>query len=578
MISMGSLFGSIRPERSARPWSPRRVIALLGGGLVLIALFLFAALAYARWNATVVDAEHLTDNLADLLAEHAGRVFDAANLAADQAVILAGDRPWEEIAASQELHERARQLTGLASYISAVWLVDEQGNPRLSTRSFPAPNTSVADREHFRIQQQGDAGPFVSQLLRSRVASESNIVLSRRIDDANGAFRGVALVVIDPSYFLSFYGSIKVAYPVAIDLFRGDGMVIIHHPVVPEDRALTLRKWPGSGASPALGDSGRFYRARGEVDDVERLEAYQRIKGHPLYVSVGVPRNAIFGRWLSGTLQQGLLGGLALAALLMLVAMALSRARREETMRLELERLNLTLEERVHERTSEVERSAEGLRHLLTEKDVLFREVHHRVKNNLQIISSLLNLYSSKFSGQEAQRGFTDCLNQVRAMGLVHELLYRSPNVAQIDFDEYLRVLANRFATSFAPGDRVRLNVRSAPLHFDLDTTIPLALIVTEAITNAFKHAFPEGRSGTIEVVGMQEGETVTIRVSDDGNGLPPAWEDLQVRSLGLKLMRVLAEQIDAQLSLRSDGGTTVELVLAPRTRVSAVAAVEAPP
>jgi two-component sensor histidine kinase len=542
--------------------------------LVLVALCLFAALAYARWNATVVEAERLTDNLADLLAEHAGRVFDAANLAADQAVILAGDRPWEEINGSPELHERVRQLTGLASYISAVWLIDEQGNPRLSTRAFPPPNTSVADREHFRIQQQGDAGPFVSQLLRSRVANESNIVLSRRIQDANGAFRGVALVVIDPSYFLSFYGSVEVAYPVAIDLFRGDGMVIIHHPVVPQEQALTLRKWPGPGASPPLGDSGSFYRVRSEVDGVERLEAYQRIKGLPLYVSVGVPRHAIFATWLSGTLQQGLLGGLALTTLLMLVAMALSRMRREEGMRRELERLNLTLEERVHERTSEVERSAEGLRHLLTEKDVLLREVHHRVKNNLQIISSLLNLYSGKFSGQEAQRGFTDCLNQVRAMGLVHELLYRSPNVAQIDFDEYLRVLASRFATSFAPGDRVRLNVRSAPLHFDLDTTIPLALIVTEAITNAFKHAFPEGRSGTIDVVGMQQGGTVTIRVSDDGVGLPSAWEDLQVRSLGLKLMRVLAEQIDAQLSFSSDGGTTVELVLAPRTRASAVAAV----
>ncbi|HEX2114523.1 MAG TPA: histidine kinase dimerization/phosphoacceptor domain -containing protein, partial [Alphaproteobacteria bacterium] len=280
---------------------------------------------------------------------------------------------------------------------------------------------------------------------------------------------------------------------------------------------------------------------------------------------VAVPRAAIFDRRLSGTLQQGVLGSLALTVLLSLVALALSRVRREEAMRQELETLNLTLEERVHERTAEVERSAEGLRKLLAEKDVLFREVHHRVKNNLQIISSLLNLYANKFAGADVQRGFTDCLNQVRAMGLVHELLYRSPNIAQIDFDEYLRVLSSRFVISFGRGPQVHLNVRSAPLHFDLDTTIPLALIVTEAITNAFKHAFPNGRAGTINVEGIQSGGVTTIRIADDGVGLPAGWEDLQARSLGLKLMRVLAEQIDARLSYASNNGTQIELVLEDR-------------
>jgi two-component sensor histidine kinase len=87
-------------------------------------------------------------------------------------------------------------------------------------------------------------------------------------------------------------------------------------------------------------------------------------------------------------------------------------------------------------------------------------------------------------------------------------------------------------------------------------------LIVTEAITNAFKHAFPDGRAGTIDVQGLQSGGVTTIRISDDGVGLPPGWEDLQGRSLGLKLMRVLAEQIEARLSYKSDNGTTIELEL----------------
>jgi two-component system, sensor histidine kinase PdtaS len=323
-----------------------------------------------------------------------------------------------------------------------------------------------------------------------------------------------------------------------------------------------LTKWPDRGDRITLGESGTLYHARSSVDEAEQLESYERIKGFSFYMGVGIPRSAIFARWLEGTMQQGIFAGAALAALLLLVAVAISRTRREELVRAELEALNLTLEERVHERTSEVEHSAEGLRRLLTEKDVLFREVHHRVKNNLQIISSLLNLYSNKFAGAEVQRSFADCLNQVRAMGLVHELLYRSPNVAQVDFDEYLRVLASRFVIFFGRGAQVRVNIRSAPLHFDLDTTIPLALIVTEAITNAFKHAFPDGRSGTIDVEAGQADGVTTIRVADDGVGLPPDWEDLQARSLGLKLLRVLAEQIDAQLSYKAGRGTTIELII----------------
>ncbi len=311
-----------------------------------------------------------------------------------------------------------------------------------------------------------------------------------------------------------------------------------------------------------MASSGTIYRARSPIDGDERLELYERINGFSFYVGVSVPRSAIFARWLEGTLQQGIFAGAALAGLLLLVAVAITRTRREELARSELETLNRTLEERVRERTSEVERSAEGLRRLLAEKDVLFREVHHRVKNNLQIISSLLNLYSTKFTGDEVQRSFTDCLNQVRAMGLVHELLYRSPNVARIDFDEYLRVLASRFVIFYGRGGQVRLNIRAAPLHFDLDTTIPLALIVTEAITNAFKHAFPGNRSGTIDVEVTQAGGATTLRVSDDGVGLPPDWERLQTRSLGLKLLGVLAEQINAKLTYRSDRGTTIELVL----------------
>lgn len=561
-LPMRSQVGSAQPEALRRGWSPRRIIALLGGGLIVIAIILFGALSHVRWRATVNEAEQLAANLADMLAEHAGRVFDAANLVAMQAIQTAQGQSWDEIQQSETSHLRLRRLTDTFDYISAVWLVDEAGVARLTTRAFPAPPISVGEHAFFRNQRAGEAGPFISTLMRSPVVDATNIVMSRRIETPDGKFHGVALVVIDPNYFLTFYRSIRVGYPISIDLFRSDWAVIIHHPQLPPDQATGLRKWPEGIAASAVGDAGTIERAVSPIDAVEWLETYQRIYDFPVYVSVGIDRRAIFARWLEGTRLQGIFSGLALAALLLLVAVAIWRSRLEEVARGELEAMTTTLEQRVRERTVEVERTAAGLRTLLAEKDVLLREVHHRVKNNLQIISSLLNLYANKFANTEVQRGFNDCLGQVRAMGLVHELVYRSHNIAQIDFGEYLNLLGGRLATFFAREPQVRLEIRSVPLHVDLDTAIPLALLVTEAVTNAFKYAFPGDRAGTIQVDVARTAERATVCIADDGIGLPADWEALQMRSLGLKLMRVLAEQIDATFELSTDAGTTVRVIL----------------
>lgn len=543
-------------------WSPRRLIAVLGGVLVLLAITLFASLAYNRWHDTLAEAEQLATNFADLLSEHAGRVFDASNLVASQAIFLAHGRDWRDVERSESIFRELTRLAERFDYISAVWLVDADGNARASSRDFPLPPVSVADREHFQRQRTEDVGPFVSTLLRSQIADETNIVLSRRIDDERGAFRGAALVVIDPTYFLSFYRAIRIVYPVTIDVFRSDLAVVIHFPEIAADQALAMRKWPDRQRNVALGEAGVIYRAPSGRPDGERLEAYQRVREFPLYVSVGIDRAAIVARWRGETVQQAAFAAAALGAVLLLVGIALWRARREELARQEIETLAESLERRVRERTAEVERSAEGLKTLLGEKDVLLREVHHRVKNNLQIISSLLSLYARRFDNPEVQRGFTDCLNQVRAMGLVHELLFRSANLAEIDFDEYLRVLADQLVTFFGRGQQVRVMVEAAPLRFDLDRTIPLALIVTEAITNAFKHAFPGGRRGTISVRAAKSEDTVRVTVADDGIGLPGGPEKFREGSLGMKLLHVLADQLDGRLEYSGGPGTTVVLTL----------------
>lgn len=548
--------------------SPRRLTVAIGAGLVVIATLLFCSLSSMRWQSHEQEARQLTADHAAMLAEHAGRVLDVSDLIASQASSLIRGVTWEEIAESDEAFRELQELSRGISYIAATVLVDETGVSRLSSLDLPTTPINVADHAFFKHLRDGGVAVSIGTIIRGRGRERRAIVLARRVASSAGDFRGAALVMIDPSYFQRFYGSVRAIYPFAIDLFRTDGAVIVHFPEQPAPETGQTGKWPGTAFPSDLGESGTVDRARSALDSIERVESYRRVGTSPVYVSVGVARSAVRERWLDETLVNGAFALVALAALLLLVAFAATRAQQEERARAELEASKGTLEHRVRERTAEVERAASGLQRLLAEKDALFREVHHRVKNNLQIISSLLSLYAEKFVNPEVQRSFTDCLNQVRAMGLVHELLYRSPNVAEIDFDEYLRVLVSRLLIFFGRGSQIRVVINSAPLHFDLDQTTPLALIVTEAITNAFKHAFPNERSGTITIdVCESDGAATTIRVSDNGVGMPPDWESRQTRALGVKLMRLLAEQIDGRLVYTTEMGTAMELTIPARPK-----------
>lgn len=550
---------SQRPRRS--PKTARFVIAGIGGVLLLVWVVLFGAFSYSEWKDRIADAEKLTVNMSDVLSEHAGRVLDAADLIATH-VARSTPADWNDDAAWRHAFSMVEPLAGTFSYISAVWIFDAAGRARLSNREAFAPPDRI---EVDALQRQDGAvpGPFVGRLRGEMPGTQPPLVLSRRIEAPSGTLRGLVAVVIDEGYLHAFYRSLQPEYPVAIDLFDVDRRIVLHFPELPSTEAAHRTKWPERPSDMPLGESGILYRVAGT--DGLRLESYERVSHFPLYVGVSTSWDVIFRRWLEETLRDALVALAALAGLLLLVAIAMSRAKREEDARSELEALAGTLEQRVGERTEELERSAARLQALLAEKDVLFREVHHRVKNNLQIISSLLNLYAAKFRDPDVQRSFTDCVNQVRAMGLVHELLYRSPNVARVDFGEYLGVLANRLSAYFGAGSQVRIEIRAVPLHFDLDTTTPLALIAAEAITNAFKHAFPDGRLGMIAVHVESDAGGMRMTIRDDGVGMPPGIDAQNGGALGFRLMRVLAEQLDGSLEIRGDHGTAVTFYRASR-------------
>jgi PAS domain S-box-containing protein len=208
-------------------------------------------------------------------------------------------------------------------------------------------------------------------------------------------------------------------------------------------------------------------------------------------------------------------------------------------------------------------RSEAALRESVAEKESLLREVHHRVKNNLQIINSLLQLQARKVQNEDVHALFRDTQNRVRSMALLHETLYRSGNVARVSLLQYVREVCRHIARSYGtvPG-LIELRQEVADVMLDLDLAIPAGLIVSELVTNAFKHAFPFRSEGEIIVAVQNVDEKhLALRVSDNGVGLRADADPEDAETLGLLLVRSLTRQLDGQMTIYRENGTLFEIV-----------------
>jgi two-component sensor histidine kinase len=202
----------------------------------------------------------------------------------------------------------------------------------------------------------------------------------------------------------------------------------------------------------------------------------------------------------------------------------------------------------------------ERLEASLNEKDALLKEVHHRVKNNLQLISSLLNLQASRIADPVTSALFADSRNRVRSMALVHENLYRAGNFAGIEMQAHVLSLCNHLRRAYGRSG-VELIAESDDVTLDMDRAISCGLIINELVANAFKHGFPGDRSGHIRIMfGRRDNATCVLTVSDDGVGMPAQFDFIETRSLGLQLVRDLVEQLHGTFAIDRDHGTNCTL------------------
>jgi hypothetical protein len=209
---------------------------------------------------------------------------------------------------------------------------------------------------------------------------------------------------------------------------------------------------------------------------------------------------------------------------------------------------------------TERKQAEEQVKAALAEKEVLLREVHHRVKNNLTALISLIHMQAGRVEDPEVLQMLASLQGRVRAMGMVHETLYRAEDLAQIDFEAFLKDLTHHLVFAVRSDRPIALCVEAGDIRIDMKKAVPCGLMVNELLTNALKHAFPEDREGDREIrVGFEErDQEYVLVVSDNGVGLPPELDWRTTESLGLKLVNLWATyQLEGSLKVDTHDGTT---------------------
>ncbi|MGE5503922.1 MAG: sensor histidine kinase [Actinomycetota bacterium] len=495
------------------------------GGIGGVALF-----SSHDYQTTVRDARDDLQEVTRLMAEHTRAVMVIASLKLDHLADLMAGRAPSALRGSAADQARLRQMLARVPFGHSIWIMDADGNVVLTTVQPDPPAGNFADREYFQALKAGGPDTFVSPLIWGRLTGGHLLSVVRRLTDAQGRFQGIAVLSIRANYFLDFYRTVSPDGRAPFGIYKADGSVVVEYPLPPREvPRLPTDRPPFSQVGDAT-----FGTYTGE--DGERLVGWRAISEHGLIVTAGLSMDQLLADWRRRTVT--LAAGLAVALMVVgwLVVLALAGLKREEAA------------------LAQTARKADELALALADKDVLFQEVHHRVKNNLQVVSSILTMQSLQVSDEAVHRVLQQALDRVHAMGLVHQTLYLRNEASAVDIGTYLQSLAASLSLTYDADGRGIAIVVDAQGMVDLERAVPLGLLSSELLSNALKHAFPGGRTGSIRVE-LERGDAGwRLAVEDDGIGLP----EVPSGGIGLVLARGLARQLQGsvEMSLGPAGGT----------------------
>jgi len=493
-----------------------------------------------------------------------------------------------------EAHRDAEQcgtrLATLAKIIGqyrGIAVADDSGRV-ICASAQPAGDINVADRPWFQ-QVKASNAPVVSQLIRSKVDASPVVVIAVPLNRPGEPFSGEVAVGIDalwlaglsdtpgmPDQSVAFLvdrsGTAVARSGKLVDLSAGAGGSLSD---------TDIAAFPDAGAMrQAIAGNTAQFRGAG-ADGLARLYSLTNLRSTDLFVVVGLLESGAIGwarrdfaRQMAAALIMLVcaLIGVALGSDLLIArniralsatAQALQRgdyaARPPMTGgSREVRQLAATLTSMAQQ----VQRHEQDMQRSVQQKEAMLKEIHHRVKNNLQVVTSLMSIQANRLSDEASKKALAELQRRVRALGLLHRHLYEGDDLRYLDFGQFTVELCQMVKESSGPAARaVDIEVDIPPIPITADRAVPLGLLITEALGNAFKHGFPDGRPGKIHISLSATAEGVaTVSIADNGIGPPPGADNNPPPDpgTGMLLMQAFAQQLGSVLSVEGPPGTTI--------------------
>lgn len=530
------------PSESARLKPPKsiapalRLSALAITSVILLVLLL---IGWRTWQNANRSAQDTGLGLQQLVHSQVERVFDLSEVLLELMTNAMLTTDFNEPGADQSAARDLRLLRQALPVFSSLWIIDPQGRVIASTLegadSANGPR-SLRDRPSFYLAEQDRTKTHIVGPTVGRLDGKPFFALTRAVVDKSGRFLGVVIASLDPDVIAQNFRIVDQSFAAHVVVFRDTGEVLVSVPELPGD-------YPDRRAPPAL-MSGLAEDDALEGPPAASGSAYVwRLANYPIYVSVDLPRSIIVDRWVGNSWY--LLVSLVATLLALIVAFwALHRRAVVE------DRAALALDREVARQTS-------NLRHAVHEKDLLLRELHHRVKNNLQVVMSLLALQAQRSKG-DPKTYFQESQRRLAAIAKMHQHLYLLSDVAALSLVSYLRELAGEIAAAHGCEDSVEIDVHGDDVSVALDQATAIVLMAGEVMSNAFKHAFKNGRSGKLTVEVHRTAEGARIVIHDDGPGFTDG--NVPSDSLGMLLIRNLAIQARGTVNYSGASGGRFEL------------------
>jgi len=529
------------PSESVRLKSPKsiapalRLSALAVTSVILLVLLL---IGWRTWQNANRSAQETGLGLQQLVHSQVERVFDLSEVLIELMSTATLKTDFNEPGATAATMRDLRLLRQALPVVSSLWIIDPQG--RVIATSIEAASGAepfnLSDRPSFILAEQDRSKTHVVGPQIGRIDERPFFALTRAVMDNSGRFLGVVVVSLDPEVIVQNLRTVDQSFAAHVVVFRDNGEVLVSLPELPGTYA--ERRAPAA-LMQALG----FDEAIEGPQPGSSSAFVWRLSNYPVYVSVDLPRSVIVDRWV-GNSWYLLVSILATLLGLTVAFWALHRRAVVE------DRAALALDR-------EVARQTANLRHAVHEKDLLLRELHHRVKNNLQVVMSLLSLQAQRSEG-DPKTYFQESQRRLAAIAKMHQHLYLLSDVAALSLVPYLRELATEIAAAHGCDDNVEIEVAGDDVSVALDQATAIVLMAGEVMSNAFKHAYRDGRSGRLVVeVGRSE-QGASIIIQDDGPGF--AEGNVPSDSLGMLLIRNLAIQARGTVSYTGGRGGRFEL------------------